>query len=95
MREELLYIRNALYFLFKQKKLHTVTAFLGSLGNVKSRVRVTRVAKHGSFTVVIGKPNYEEREFLKLCRKAKSRPRRYRLYYFKDRKGKIAKSQAE
>ena len=45
---------------------------------VKERVRVTR--KKGcpnEFLVTIGRPNYEEREHLKSCIRAKCRPRKF------------------
>lgn len=55
--------------------------FLGDLKNVKQRIRVTKkktsTKKSTDLVVTISRPNYLEREFLKLCRKAKTKPRRF------------------
>jgi hypothetical protein len=53
----------------------TATVFCEPLSDVKQRVRVTRRQK-GELVVTFGRPNYAEREFLKLCRRAKCNPRR-------------------
>lgn len=53
----------------------TATFFFKDL---KHKVRVTRRGKSKmsiDMVVIIGKPNYIERQFLKLCSKAKTRPR--------------------
>ena len=42
------------------------------------RVRVTRVGKD-SLRITFGRPNYREREFLKLCKKAKTGPKKFWL----------------
>ena len=75
-------IRDAFAVLLKDENLHTVTAFCSPLSNVKERVRITRAKKRMGFHLEIGKPNYAEREFLKLCKKAKRNPKRFWLKPF-------------
>ena len=69
-------IAEAIYALLKRPDLHTVTAFFPPLSDVKKRVRVTRVKNGNGYHLKIGRPNYAERQFLKLCKKAGARPRR-------------------
>ena len=64
-------------------ELRSVTVFCDPLLDVKQRIRMTRRGKD-SFIVTYGKPNYGEREFLKLCKKAKTKPRKVRLQFFKN-----------
>jgi hypothetical protein len=66
--------------------IHTVSYFCGNLSDVKLRIRLTRrkysfnrKPEGNEFLVTIGKPNFREREFLKLCKKAKTNPKRYLL----------------
>ena len=69
----------------EKRKVRTVTVFCPPLSNVKQRIRVTRRAKN-ELLVTYGKPNYSEREFLKLCKKAKTNPRKFRFEYFPKKK---------
>lgn len=60
----------------------TVTVFIPPKQTCNDRVRVTWAQKPRAkdrekhFVVSFGHPNYAEREFLKLCRKAKCNPKR-------------------
>ena len=71
--------------LFSDKANISVTVFDDPLSNVKSRVRLTRNIykrgrndiRDGSVIVSLGRPNFREREFLKLCRKSKCKPYRF------------------
>ena len=66
--------------------IHSITGFFPPLSDVKRRVRITRL-KNGrnSFRMDIGRPNYAERRFLKLCKKAKTKPKRFCLKPFPDK----------
>jgi len=70
-------ISSAFYELLKRPKLHSVTAFCSPLSNVKERIRVTRAKKGMGYHLEVGRPNYAEREFLRLCKRAGCRPRRF------------------
>ena len=61
--------------LLRDDNLKTVTVFCSPLSDVKQRIRVTRRNKD-EIVITFGKPNYSEREFLALCKKAKCSPRR-------------------
>jgi len=77
---ELRFISDAVRILMDQPQIHTVTVFCSPLSDVKERVRVTRIGKRNlDFRVKIGKPNYAEREFLKLCKEAKTAPKKFWL----------------
>ena len=65
--------------------IRSVTVFCNPLNNVKNRIRFTRRDQE-SFIVTYGKPNYREREFLKLCKKAKTKPRKVWFHFFKKSK---------
>jgi hypothetical protein len=69
-------LADAFFLILSDKRLRTVTAFFPPLSDVKERVRVTSSKGHG-FHVEIGRPNYREREYLKLCKGAGSRPRQF------------------
>ena len=58
--------------LIKDKSLHTVTMFHAL---PKERVRISRAKNGNGFHVTIGKPNFRERQWLKLCKKAGASPR--------------------
>ena len=66
-------------------EMRSVTVFCGDLSNVKERIRMTRRGKN-ELIITMGKPNYGEREFLKLCKKAKAKPRRVLFKYFKKKR---------
>lgn len=55
----------------------TAVVFCGNLSKVTHRVRATHHGKSNSVLVTIGRPNYAERKFLKRCKKAGVRPRRF------------------
>lgn len=73
----------AVAHILSDKNFKTVTTFLPLNANAKKRIRVTRKRYRRGTTdeidlvVTIGRPNYAEREFLKDCKKTKSRPREY------------------
>lgn len=67
-------------------EMRSVSVFCSPLDDVKQRIRMTRRGKD-SLIITMGKPNYREREFLKLCKKAKTKPRKVWFQFFK-RKGK-------
>jgi hypothetical protein len=75
-----------LQLLFKDETIHSVTVFCSPLSDVKKRVRITRRKTFKDILINIGKPNYAEREFLKLCKKAKTNPRKYKLWFFPKKK---------
>jgi hypothetical protein len=62
------------------------------------RVRVTKrvYGKNkkfdGDMVISIGKPNYREREFLRLCKKAKTQPREYWVSKMRRAKAKVARA---
>lgn len=74
--------------IMRDPTMRVCTLFCAPLNNVKQRIRITRpkwsVGISNSLIVTYGKPNYEEREFLKLCKKAKTNPKRFWFKYFKD-----------
>lgn len=76
-KEEINLIAQCFEYLSKDKGLHTVVAFCSPLSKVKSRIRVTRAKNGNGYHVDINRPNYLERKFLKLCKKAKTNPKRF------------------
>jgi hypothetical protein len=80
--------------------LKTVTVFCPPLKAVTHRVRVTRINERiirrhdplhgylhdGTIVINFGRPNYAEREFLALCKKAKCSPKRMWLKHKPERK---------
>jgi hypothetical protein len=69
--------------MLRDDTLRTVTVFCSPLSNVKQRIRISRQCysryndvRKGTLVVSYGNPNYAEREYLKLCKKAKCNPRR-------------------
>lgn len=69
----------------EKKAVRSVTVFCSPLSAVKERIRITRHGKN-SLIITYGRPNYREREFLKLCKKAKTNPRKLRFEYFPKKK---------
>lgn len=69
------------------QEVYSVTVFCGNLSDVKQRIRMTRRGKD-ELIITMGRPNYAEREFLKLCKKAKTRPRKVMLKFYPKRKKK-------
>jgi len=76
----------AIEVLLRDETLKSVTVFCSPLSDVKQRIRATRQffyryndIRRGTIILSYGKPNYAEREYLKLCKKAKCLPRRFWL----------------
>jgi len=71
--------------ILSSKKYRSVTVFCGNLKDIKRRIRLTRAvykrgsgdARYGAVIVSIGRPNYREREYIKVCKKAKKSPEKY------------------
>jgi hypothetical protein len=83
-------IRKALLTLLNDKTLYTVTAFCYPMSNkVVERIRLTRPKKlPNDIRLTIGRPNYTERQFLRLCKKAKTHPKQFWLHYYPTQKQK-------
>lgn len=75
---------DALEVALRGDALKTVTLFCSPLSNSKTRVRVTKKCAN-ELIITFGKPNFKEREYLKLCKKAKTNPRRTWLHFKKDK----------
>lgn len=73
---------DAMEMILRDDSMRVVTLFCKPLSDVTQRIRVTRRTKN-ELVVTYGKPNYAEREFLKLCKKAKTLPRRVMFKFFK------------
>jgi len=81
-------IISAIEILQSADNIHTVSYFCGNLNNIKMRIRLTRrkysfhrKPESNEFLITIGKPNSRERDYIKLCKKAKSKPKRYWLKF--------------
>jgi hypothetical protein len=79
-------VTDCLRRLIEDNQLHSCTAFLSPLSNVKKRIRMTKAKNGNGFHLDIGKPNYKERKFLQLCKKAKTKPRKFLLQFFVKKK---------
>jgi hypothetical protein len=78
----------ALNILLSEPTVHTVTGFCVSKGKETERVRITKHKNdHKDIRLSIGKPNYLEREFLKLSKKTNSRVPPFWIKYFPKKKG--------
>jgi len=75
----------AIELLMLDYTIRSVTVFCSPLSDVKQRIRVTRRSKN-ELVVTYGKPNFEEREFLKMCKKAKTQPRKVWIHFFPKKK---------
>lgn len=70
-------------------KLKSVIAFASPLSDVRQRVKITRrkykhkKAPENDLIVTFDCPNYRERKYLQLCKKEKTKPRRFWLKFFK------------
>lgn len=69
----------ALQKLLDDKYVHSVTAFCDPLDNPTKRVRITQFNKGVDYRVTISKPNYDERQHLKRCKKNGVRTARFIL----------------
>ena len=64
----------------EQQLFRSITLFPSPLTDVRQRIRVTKI-EGNAFRVTFGRPNYEERDYLKQCKKAKCNPRRIWYHY--------------
>lgn len=78
-------ITRGLSLILRDPDLHSVTVFCRPKNPDTIRIRITRSSKN-SYVLTHGKPNYRERAFLKLCRKAKCHPRKVWCHYRAKRK---------
>lgn len=63
--------------ILRDKQVKTVTLFCSPLSNITQRIRMTRRKKSDhEITVTFGKPNYAEREFIRICKKSNKKPTR-------------------
>lgn len=68
---------------------HSVTVFCAPKNPKTERIRVTRKTlersgkQDNTLVITFGKPNYKEREFLRLCKKAKTHPKKTWLQFRK------------
>lgn len=70
--------------ILRNPEIKTVTVFCSPLKIITKRVRITRMFYNSiELRVTAGKPNFAEREYIKLCKKAKCNPRRLWLKFFK------------
>ena len=82
----------AFFHLLHEENTKTVVGFFDPLDNPKQRIGLTRksygagvrtrgrglhLEPAGDIAVTIGRLNYAEREFVKLCKKAKTHPKRF------------------
>ncbi len=61
--------------------MKSVTVFCGNLADVKQRIRITRRGKPKLNELLIS-----ERNFLKLCKKAKTKPRKVWFHFYPKKK---------
>ena len=78
-------INESLKLILANETIHSITGFFSPLSDVKRRVRITRLKNGNGLHLDIGRPNYAERRFLKLCKKAKTKPKRFWLKPFPDK----------
>ena len=77
---------DALELILRGEDLKSVTLFCSPLSDPKLRVRISKKNKTpNELVVTYGKPNYQEREFIKQCKKAKTHPKRV-WFHFKPKK---------
>ncbi len=74
---------DGLEIILRNREIKTVTVFVPPKNDCKNRIRITRKNKPRSngktedeLIVTYGHPNYSERQFLSLCKKAKRNPKR-------------------
>jgi len=80
-------LQDGFQFIIVDPRIHTVAVFCAPLSNVKKRVQITRNKRSkNTYVVDIGRPNYEQRQFLKLCKKARTKPRRFWYKFLKNAK---------
>lgn len=69
---------DCLWTLLDDPKKRVVIGF-----RLPKKVRVTRARNGNGIHVEIGKPNYQEGEYIKKCKKAKCLPKKYWFKFFK------------
>lgn len=79
---------SAIELLLRDKELVSVTIFCSPLSKITQRVRATRKL-NDQILVTFGKPNFQEREFIKSCKKAKTTPRRSWLHFKSKKKSLV------
>jgi len=76
---------NCIDALLRDATLKAVIGFASPLSDVRKRVRVTRrmYGKQwdGEVVVRFARPNFEERKYLALCKRAKTKPLRFWLKF--------------
>lgn len=74
--------------ILRDPEMHSVTVWCGKLSwDMKERIRITRRGKN-ELIITMGRPNYAEREMLKLCKKARTNPRKFLFKYYGKKKKK-------
>lgn len=79
-------IAAALEFLQRDKELRVVTVFCVPFvpGKKKQTIRVARRGRGAdSFVVTIGPPNSKAHKFLKLCKRADAKPRKFHFQFYR------------
>lgn len=71
--------------ILEDPEMRSVTVFCGNLSEVKQRIRITRRGKN-ELIITMGRPNYGEKQFLKLCKKAGAKPRKVLFKYYSKKK---------
>ena len=76
-------VGTSVHMLECEDNLETVTVFIPRRNTAKRRIRVSRIGRanktSSDYRVTIGRPNYADREYLKLCKRAKTHPKQYTL----------------
>jgi hypothetical protein len=75
-------ISDGMAVLLNDKTLHAVTVFRSPLKKIKERIRITRAKNGNGYHLDIGRPNYRENQWIKLCKKAGGNPRRIKYWFF-------------
>jgi len=74
-------VGSAIAVLLGHDDFRSITWFAHGFNEAGQRIRLTKKMFgkkfDGAIEINIGKPNYREREFLKLCKKANTSPRDY------------------
>ena len=73
-------IGDVIDLMLNDKNIKTITVLQEPY---RTRVRVTANKVKDVFLINIGRPNFLERKFLNECKKAKCKPRRFWIKYFR------------
>jgi hypothetical protein len=68
-------VARGMEIMLEDPTIRSIIAFNPRLNTSKHRVKVTTTSD--GYRVTIGQPNYAERMFLKLCRKANCNPKQF------------------